>query len=176
MWIKDEIEEKLVIKSNFVKDNFISKTIINEFDKDFKLIRVIQSEKIDIKENEWIVYNPTITKDNLSVKKNEPIILKDKLNHEKISNLFSNIYTLDIMRLFDLKQDYEKLGYSSDEIHIHLLKLFTTPLVYAILTILSAVIMFNINSKFNIVPCYWRYFNFSFNLLFDLFFTSLEIW
>ena len=55
------------------------------------------------------------------------------------------------MGLFDLKQDYEKLGYSSDEIHIHLLKLFTTPLVYAILTILSAVIMFNINSKHSIL-------------------------
>ena len=152
LWIKDEIgEKKLVIKSNFIKDNFISKTIISEFDKDFKLIRVVQSEKIDIKKNEWIVYNPTITQDNLSVKKKDPIVLKTNFNHEKISNLFSNIYTLDIMSLFDLKQDYEKLGYSSDEIHIHLLKLFTTPLLYAILTILSAVIMFNINSKHSIL-------------------------
>ena len=48
-----------------------------------------------------------------------------------------------MIKLFDLKKDFEKLGYSSDEIEIHLLKLFTTPLFYGILTILSAIIMFN---------------------------------
>jgi lipopolysaccharide export system permease protein len=57
LWIKDEIEnKKLIVKSNLVKDNTISKTIINEFDKNYELIRVIQSEKIDIKNNEWIIY------------------------------------------------------------------------------------------------------------------------
>ena len=35
------------------------------------------------------------------------------------------------------------LGYSSDEITIHLLKLFSTPLFYGVLTILSSIIMFN---------------------------------
>ena len=47
------------------------------------------------------------------------------------------------MELFSLKKDYENLGYSSDEIEIHLLKLSSTPLLYGILTVLSAVIMFN---------------------------------
>ena len=42
-----------------------------------------------------------------------------------------------------MKKDYEKLGYSSDEIKIQLLKLFTMPLFYGVLTVLSAVIMFN---------------------------------
>jgi len=42
-----------------------------------------------------------------------------------------------------LKNDFEKLGYSSDEIKIHLMKLASTPFLYGLLTILSAVIMFN---------------------------------
>ncbi len=152
LWIKDEIgEKKLIIKSNFIKNNFISKTIINEFDKNFDLIRVIQSEKIDIKNNEWIIYNPIITKNNLTKKQKNPMIMETNFNHEKISNLFSNISTLDVFKLFDLKEDYERLGYSSDEIFIQLLKLSTTPLVYGILTILSAIIMFGITRNSSII-------------------------
>ena len=50
LWIKDEIDNKiLIIKSNYVKESFLSKTIINEFDSDFELLRTIQSEKVDIK-------------------------------------------------------------------------------------------------------------------------------
>ena len=46
LWIKDEInDKKLIIKSNLIEDNFISKTVINEFDNEFNLIRVIQSEQ-----------------------------------------------------------------------------------------------------------------------------------
>ena len=33
------------------------------------LIRIIQSEKIDIKNNNWIIYDPIITKDNLFLEK-----------------------------------------------------------------------------------------------------------
>ena len=44
-----------------------------------------------------------------------------------------------------MKKDFEKLGYSSDEILIHLLKIFATPLIYGFLTILSAIIMFNLS-------------------------------
>ena len=50
-----------------------------------------------------------------------------------------------------LKKDYEKLGYSSDEIVIHLLKLMTTPLFYGVLTILSAIIMFNIRKDRSLI-------------------------
>ena len=144
LWIKDEFDEKtLIVKSNYVKGNFLSKTIINEFNSDFQLIRTIQSEKVDIKNNNWIIYNPVITKDNISQKNITSIILKTNFNEEKINNLFSHITTLNLIKLFDLKKDYEKLGYSSDEIIIHLLKLFTMPLFYGVLTILSAIIMFN---------------------------------
>ena len=55
LWIKDEInEKKFIIKSKYIKGNFLTESIINEFNKDYELIRTIQSKKIDIKENEWI--------------------------------------------------------------------------------------------------------------------------
>ena len=54
-------------------------------------------------------------------------------------------------KLFNLKKDYEKLGYSSNDVFIHLLKLTTTPILYGILVILSATIMFGINNKNSIL-------------------------
>ncbi len=152
LWIKDEIKDKkLVIKSNLIKNNIISKTIINEFDKNFNLIRVIQSEKIDIRDNNWIIYDPIITEDNVTISQNETIIMQTNFNYDKISKLFSNISTLDIFKLFDVKSDYERLGYSSDEIFIHLLKLSTTPLMYGILSVLSAIIMLGIRKNNSII-------------------------
>ena len=152
LWIKDEVgEKKLIIKSSLIKDNFISGTIINEFDKDFNLVRVVQSEKIDITNNKWIIYDATITKDNFTYVIKKPMVITTNFNYEKINNIFSNVSTLNIFELFDLKKDYEKLGYSSDEIFIHLLKLSTTPLIYGILSILSAIIMFGMTKKGSII-------------------------
>lgn len=152
LWIKDEIEDKkLIVKSNLVKDNIISKTIINEFDKDFELIRVIQSEKIDIRKNEWIIYSPLITIDNQTFISEDKIILSTNFNYEKISKLFSNVSTLDLFKLFDVKNDFERLGYSSDEIFIHLLKLITTPLLYVLLTIISSIIMFGFKRNSSLI-------------------------
>ncbi|WP_075522789.1 LptF/LptG family permease [Candidatus Pelagibacter communis] len=144
LWIKDEINDSiLIIKSAYVDKNFLSKVIINEFNSNFDLRRTIQSNKIDIKEKIWIIYNPTITKENINEKSDEFIVLETNFDEDKINNLFSNVTTLDLIRLFDLKKEFENLGYSSDEITIHLLKLFTTPLFYGVLTILSAIIMFH---------------------------------
>ena len=144
LWIKDEVDGKtLLVKSKYIKKQFLSKTIVNEFNSNFELIRTIQSNKIDINDNSWIIYNPIITKDNITEKNNDTLILKTNFNEKKISNLFSNISTLNLVELFNLKKDYEKLGYSSDEILVHLLKLFSMPLFYGVLTILSATIMIN---------------------------------
>ncbi len=143
LWIKDEIDNTtLIIKSKYIKENYLSETIINQFNSDFKLIRTIQSDKINIENENWQIYNPIITIDNIS-EQSKTINLKTNFDTEKINKLFSNISTLNLFELFDLKKDYEKLGYSSDEILIHLLKLFSMPLFYGILTILSSIVMFN---------------------------------
>ncbi len=144
LWIKDEINnKKFIIKSSYIKGNFLSDTVINEFNNDFELIRTIQSKKIDITNNNWVVFEPKITNNNISKKSEDHLILSTNFNVEKINNLFSNISTLNLIKLFNLKKDFDNLGYSSDEIEIHLLKLFTMPLFYGILTILSSIIMFN---------------------------------
>jgi len=144
LWIKDEINDTtLIVKSNYIKDKFLSETIINEFNLDFQLSRTIQSKKIDISNNKWIIFNPIITIENNTENIEGVIELSTNFNSEKINSLFSNISSFDIFKLFNLKKDYQKFGYSTDEITIHLLRLFTTPLFYGALTIFSIIIMFN---------------------------------
>ena len=144
LWLKDEINDNiLIIKAQNIENDFLKDVIINQFDKKFNLKSTIQSPEIDIKSNFWIIKTPSITTNNITNKDLEELELQSNFNKEKINNLFSNVSTLNILELFDLKKDYENLGYSSDEIVIHLLKLSSTPLLYGVLTILSAIIMFN---------------------------------
>ena len=148
LWIKDEINgKKFIIKSKNIDGNFLTNTIINEFNDDFELIRTIQSTKINIKKNDWIIYEPIVSNNNNSKILKDSIILSTNFNVKKINNLFSNISTLNLIALFNLKKDFEKLGYSSDEIQIHLLKLFTMPIFYGILTVLSSILMFNFSEN-----------------------------
>jgi lipopolysaccharide export system permease protein len=148
LWIKDEIKEKkFIIKAKNIDGDYLTNTIINEFNDNFELIKTIQSKKVNIKENDWIIYEPTVSNNNKSIIFKDSIILSTNFNVDKINNLFSNISTLNLIALFNLKNDFEKLGYSSDEIQIHLLKLFTMPIFYGILTVLSSILMFNFSKN-----------------------------
>ena len=144
LWLKDEINNNtLIIKANNIAENYLIDVIINEFNNDFKLLRTIESKKVDIGSNLWIIKDPTINSENISIDSNEKLSILTNFDKEKINSMFSNISTLNLIELFNLKKDYENLGYSSDEIIIHLMKLFSTPILYAVLTILSSIIMFN---------------------------------
>ena len=144
LWLKDEVDDNIIIvKAKTFKEGNLGEVIITEFTKSFDLKRTIQSDIININNKKWIIKNPLITTQNISAQNIPDIEYKMNFDQKKISSLFSNISTLNILELFDLKKDFEKLGYSSDEITIHLLKLTSTPLLYGVLTILSSIIMFN---------------------------------
>ena len=148
IWIKDEINGSVVIiKSGNIKDDYLINVIINTFDKNFNHLSTIQSEKVDINNKSWIIFKPKITKANISEKIDDQIILKTNFDKEKINSLFSNFSTLNLLELINLKQDYESIGYSSDEILIHLFKLFSTPLLYSLLTVLASIVMLNIKKN-----------------------------
>ena len=144
LWLKDETSQSiLIVKSNNINDNLLINVLINEFDLNFNLKRTIQSKKVDISKKEWKLYNPIITSKNISTKENQEVKFKTNFDNEKIKKLFSNFSTLDLFELFILKKDYENLGYSSDEIKIHIFKIFLSPYFFALMTILSSILMNN---------------------------------
>ena len=143
LWIKDEIDgKKIIVKADKIENQFLLDAVINEFNKEFDLIKTIKSKRININKFNWIVFNPSISVDNIT-ENYEKINYLTSFNSEKINSLFSNISTLSLYQLFDVKNDYEKLGYSSDEIKLHLLKLGTTPIFYGLITLFSAIFMFS---------------------------------
>ena len=144
LWIKDEIDDKIyIINSSEVKDNYLVNNFITEFDKDYKVIRSLKSEKINIEKNEWLIYDAKIyNKNDYEIKK----VLKIKTNfdYREIQTLYSNLSSLDILQLYELRENYKRLNYSLTEVNLQIMKIFTYPLYLLLITIFSALIMFRI--------------------------------
>ena len=143
LWIKDVVDNKTnIINSSKIDNNFLSNTFITTFDQEFNLIRSLKSDKIDIKNNEWLIYNVTVFENNVS-KKIDLIKFKSNFNQIKIESLFSNLSSLSLLKLIDLRQTYKTLNYSTVEVDMQIYKVATYPLFLIIMTILSSIIMLN---------------------------------
>jgi lipopolysaccharide export system permease protein len=143
LWIKDVIDKKTnIINSSKINSNFLSNTFITTFDQEFNLIRSLKSDKIDIKDNEWLIYDVTVFENNVS-KKSDLIKFKSNFNQKKIESLFSNLSSLSLLKLIDLRQNYKTLNYSTVEVDMQIYKVATYPLFLVIMTILSSIIMLN---------------------------------
>jgi lipopolysaccharide export system permease protein len=149
LWIKDVVDNKTsIINSSKIDNNFLTNTFITTFDEDFNLIRSLKSDKIDIKDNEWLIYNGTIFKDNIS-QKSDLIKFKSNFNQKRIESLFSNLSSLSLLKLIDLRKNYKLLNYSTVDVDIQIYKVVTYPLLLVIMTVLSSIIMLNTKKSSN---------------------------
>ena len=143
LWIKDVVDNQTsIINSSKIDNNFLTNTFITTFDKNFNLISSLKSDKIDIKNNEWLIYNATIFKDNLS-QKSDLIKFRSNFDQKRIESLFSNLSSLSLLKLIDLRQNYKSLNYSTVDVDIQIYKVATYPLFLVIMTILSSILMLN---------------------------------
>ncbi len=144
LWIKDKIDNKtLIINSSQIKQNYLIDNFITEFDENFTAIRNIKSNKIDITNKNWIIYDSKIYYKNISEDQKE-IKLKTNFNYKRIQSLYSNLSALDIFQLYELRKNYLKLNYSVTEVNLQLVKLFTFPIFLLLMTLFSASIMLRI--------------------------------
>ena len=146
LWIKDEIDNEIYIinASANNKDKFLKNVFINKFDKNFNLIEVISSKKADISENDWIIEKPIIFSGNKQIQLKKNIKLSSHFNFDKINKTFRDLNSLNLFELYDLKRENELLGYSSQEVYLHFLKIISLPIYLSIMVIISAIIMLNI--------------------------------
>ena len=143
LWIKDVVDNQIsIINSSKVDNNFLTNTFITTFDKEFNLIESISSDKIDIKKNEWLIYDATIFKDNVS-QKIDLLKFRSNFNQKRIEGLFSNLSSLSLLKLIDLRKNYKSLNYSTVDVDMQIYKIATYPLFLVIMTILSSIIMLN---------------------------------
>jgi len=143
LWIKDIVNNEInIINSSKINNNILEDTFISTFDKNYDLIRNIKSNKIDIKNNNWLIYNASVFEKNISKKINQ-LTLKTNFNQKRIESLFSNLSSLSILKLFDLRNNYKSLNYSLIDVDLQISKILTYPIYLMLMTLLSSIIMFN---------------------------------
>ena len=58
--------------------------------------------------------------------------------------MYSNLSSLNILELFELRENYKRLNYSITELDLQLLKLSTTPIFLLLMSLFSSLIMLRI--------------------------------
>ena len=141
LWIKDVVDDKiLIINSVKIDQNYLIDAYISEFNKNFEIKRNIVSPKIDISDKNWIIYEAKVF-DRNTKQKFEIVEMTTNFDYLVIQNLFSNLSSLSILELLELRKNYKSLNYSLIEIDIQLLKLISFPIYLMLMTIFSSVIM-----------------------------------
>ena len=143
LWIRDKIEDKiLIINSSKIDENYLIDSFITEFDQNYNVLRNIKSKKINIKDYEWEIINPEIFEKNVSSKK-DIIKINSNFDYKRIQSLFSNLNSLSIMELIELKKNYDLLNYSTTEVNIQIQKIFSYPFYLLLMSLFSGLIMLN---------------------------------
>ena len=177
LWIKDQIGENInIISAEKIDKDTLTNVLINQFNKNFDFVRLINSKSVNIKDKNWIIKDAFITQNNLTIKNEDTIILETNFNSERILTFFSNLSSLNLLKLNKLKKDYKTLGYSTNTISIHLLKTCTYPFYLSIMICIASILMLNIgHNKVRIfyvitgilVSVLIYYMNYLFNLLIE---------
>ncbi len=146
LWIKDEIDDNIYIisASSDNKERLLKNVFITKFDRNFNIIESISSKKVDITLNKWVITNPVIFKNNKQIQLYKNIELSSHFNFDKINKTFRDLNSLNMFELINLKKENKLLGYSSDEVDLHFLKIISLPIYFSIMVIISAIIMLNI--------------------------------
>ena len=141
LWIKDVIDDKiLIINSVKIDQNYLIDAYISEFNNNFEIKRNIVSPKIDISNKNWIIFDAKVFDKNTK-QKFEILEMNTNFDYLVIQSLFSNLSSLSILELLELRKNYKSLNYSLIEIDIQLLKLISFPIYLMLMTIFSSIIM-----------------------------------
>ena len=148
LWIKEKNEDNnliFIINAKNYKINILEDIKITQLNNSYKLINTIVAEKADIKEKKWYLTNVKIYSENKKTENLENYIYKSSFNEKIIANLYSNLNSLNILQLIELKENYKSIGYSATDVSLHLNKIFSLPVYLTLTTIIGALLMFKLN-------------------------------
>ena len=148
LWIKDHNKNKIsFINSKKFSFNSLEEVQIIVLDDNFNFLKNIQSKKADIKENNWKLNDVKIIDNKNRSFEKDMMFFYSNFNYEEINNLFSNLSSQNILRLFELMKNYKSINYSTTEIEHHIHKIIAYPFLIMIITLLSSIIMLNIKHQ-----------------------------
>jgi lipopolysaccharide export system permease protein len=126
-----------------IEGDILKDVVITQFDNNFSPQKYIYGKIVNIKNNDWLVKRAIIINNNVRTIEDD-FSFESNFNSEKINTLFSNLTSLTIWELYDLKEEYISVGYSVKEINLHLQKIYSFPFYLTILTIFASVLMLNV--------------------------------
>ena len=145
LWIKDEINNKInFINAKQFNLNKLREVDIIQLNQEFELERNIQSNEVNIEEESWVLFNAKIIDKENNIEIKNTFNFETNFNFRRINNLFSNLSSLTLLDLFDLRKNYLAINYSTTDVDYHLHNLLAYPFLITIITIFSAIIMLNI--------------------------------
>ena len=148
IWIKDEKGGVTsIINAEDLKGSFLNNVDIIQFDKDFNFIQNISAEKINITNKIWNLKSALLNNEKEANQKIYDYELSTNVNFKDINSLFSNLTSLSIFELNDLKNKYNDINYSSTEVDSAIQKIISFPFYLMLMTILSSTIMMNIKQN-----------------------------
>ncbi len=148
IWIKDAKEGiTSIINAEDLKGNFLNNVDIVQFDEDFNFIQNVSAEKVNIKNKSWKSESVLINNEKESNQRINNYELNTNIDFRDINSLFSNLNSLSIFELNDLKNKYKDINYSSIEVDSAIQKIISFPFYLMLMTILSSTIMMNIKQN-----------------------------
>ena len=144
LWIKDVIENKTnIINASKIDQNLLLNVFITEFDEKFEVKRNIKSNTVDVQNKLWTIHNAIIYEKDGNIVKNEKLKFSSNFDYKKIQSLFSNLSSLSLIELFELRNNYKLLSYSTTEVDVQIQRIISFPFYFALMTILAAILMLN---------------------------------
>ena len=105
IWIKDEKKGiTSIINAKALKGEYLTNVDIVQFDKDFNFIQNISTNEILIRDKVWKLKNALINTELVSNQKVDAYKLNTNINFNDINSLFSNLKSLSILELNELKK------------------------------------------------------------------------
>ncbi len=150
IWIKDEIDNEIIfINAKKIKlDNLIDVEIV-KLNNNFEYLSTISAKEVNIRNKLWVIENALILKEDNTRKIEEKVELKTNFNFEKINNLYSDLSSITLWGLINLKEDYKTVNYSTVEIDYQFNKIISYPVYLFIMSLISIVLMMNLRTGIN---------------------------
>ena len=70
--------------------------------------------------------------------------LTTNFNLDRIQTLYSNLSSLSLMELYELRENYKKLNYSVTEVELQLLKLLSLPIYLLLICMFTSLIILRV--------------------------------
>ena len=128
IWIKDEVDENInIINANRINNKILYNVDIIQFDKNFNFKNNLIANEILIENKNWLIKDAQLSNLYGKLINVKDYSFKTNLNYNDVNSLFSNLSSLNIFELNELRKKYDSINYSSTDVTSAIQKLISFP-------------------------------------------------